>query len=504
MYTRASTTFWVIFSIVCLSIWTSPKPAACQQEVAFQITEVETEMKPDGFTMTITGNSTPQYASREAFDPYRIIVELADADFDPAVTVEELLPQNSSARLSVTSLKTQTPPAIQFEFIAANETLSYDVRRIENGLELSFLAAVTMTATPPEAERAPIPQEAELFAEPAQNVDLLQDQFSDEQEAERLRDSFSISGYDNSRISVDFYKIDLHNVFRLFRQVSDLNIIVDEAVEGSITLALTDVPWDFALDIILNLADLKKEEQHNTIVVYPKGKEFVWPSNAGDNLSFEADVSVVKEQSLLIEESTNQPKEIMKAKETMLKAKKAEEKGDYEDAVALYQEAYELWPDNSKIANKIANLYLGRLNMSARAQYFAKKSLERDPEDTKAALYYAISLANMEKVSEAMEYFNQSVSGTPPRQEALISYAAFCERNGKPDIALELLTTYADHYGDTVHVMVSKARLLDKLGQTTKATSQYREILTSGYQLRPDLKDYIRARITGTTTTTVN
>ncbi|THB74811.1 MAG: hypothetical protein D6B25_12885 [Desulfobulbaceae bacterium] len=497
MYTRAFTTFLVIFSTVCLSFWALPEFAASQQGVTFQIADVKTAMKPDGFTMTIAGDSTPQYASREAFDPYRIIVEIAGADFDPAVKIEELLPRNSYARLNVTSLKNQDPPSVQFEFTAANDTLSYDVMRVKNGLELSFTAAAVSMTAAPKTETPPANQEVELNAVPDQKVDLLEEQISAEEAAEKARDSFSISGYDNERISVDFYKIDLHNVFRLFRQVTDLNIIVDEAVEGSITLALTDVPWDFALDIILNLADLKKEEQHNTIVVYPKDKEFIWPSNAEDNLSFEADVEVVKEQALLIEESTNQPEEIMKAKETMLKAQKAEQKGDYEDAVALYEEAYELWPKNSKIANKIANLYLGRLNMSSRAQYFAKKSLERDPSDTKAALYYAISLANMEKVSEAMEYFNQSVSGTPPMKEALISYAAFCERNDKPDVALKLLGTYATNYGDTVHVMVSKARLLDKVGETDKATSQYREILTSGYQLRPDLRDYIRARITG-------
>ena len=66
-----------------------------------------------------------------------------------------------------------------------------------------------------------------------------------------MPDNFSFSGYTKEKISVDFYKIDIHNVFRLFRQVTDLNIIVDEAVTGTLTLALTDVPWDFALDIMI-------------------------------------------------------------------------------------------------------------------------------------------------------------------------------------------------------------------------------------------------------------
>ena len=116
--------------------------------------------------------------------------------------------------------------------------------------------------------------------------------------ASALEDGFSFSGYKKQRISVDFYKIDIHNVFRLFRQITDLNIIVDEQVEGVLTLALTDVPWDFALDIILNLMDLKKEERFNTIVIYPAKKEFIWPTRVEDNLAFEADVEVIEQEAL--------------------------------------------------------------------------------------------------------------------------------------------------------------------------------------------------------------
>ncbi len=61
---------------------------------------------------------------------------------------------------------------------------------------------------------------------------------------------FALAGYTEQRISVDFYKIDLHNVFRLIGEISGRNIVVDEKVNGSLTLALNDVPWDFVLDVI--------------------------------------------------------------------------------------------------------------------------------------------------------------------------------------------------------------------------------------------------------------
>jgi len=317
--------------------------------------------------------------------------------------------------------------------------------------------------------------------------------------ADAMQDSFQFSGYKSTRISVDFYKIDLHNVFRLFRQISGINLIVDEAVNGSLTLALNDVPWDFALDIILNLKDLKKEERHNTIVIYPAKKEFAWPERASDNLSFEADVEVIEQEALIIQQATNQPAEIMQAKELLRRAKIEESNNDIEDAAAFYEQAFKLWPKNVKIANRLAALYLVDLRMNAKAVHFAKESLKIDKKNYQAALYAAIGSANMDQVSAAMEFFSQSINGDPPMKEALISYAAFSERKGQPEAALKLLNRYSEVYSDTVDTMISRARVLDAMGQSEKATNQYKTLLYSGYQLTPGLKKYIHGRLTTNT-----
>lgn len=314
--------------------------------------------------------------------------------------------------------------------------------------------------------------------------------------AEAMQDSFEFSGYKATRISVDFYKIDLHNVFRLFRQISGINLIVDESVSGSLTLALSDVPWDFALDIILNLKNLKKEERHNTIVIYPAKKEFAWPERASDNLSFEADVEVIEQEALIIQQSTNQSAEIMQAKELLRRARIEEQNDDIEDAAALYEKAFKLWPENAKISNRLAALYLVNLKMNAKSVHFAKATLKLDKKNSRAALYAAIASANMDQVREAMEFFSQSINGEPPMKEALISYAAFSEEKGQPEAALKLLNRYSNTYSDTVDTMTSKARIYDNMGETEKATEQYKALLYSGYQLVPGLKKYIRGRLT--------
>ncbi len=311
-----------------------------------------------------------------------------------------------------------------------------------------------------------------------------------------MEDSFNFGGYkDTKRISVDFFKIDLHNAFRLFREISGVNIIVDDAVQGSLTLALNDVPWDFALDIILNLKDLRKEERYNTIVIYPASKEFFWPERTEENLSVEADLEIVQEETLIIEQSAAQSEEIIKSKELTAKGRIEQKNENIEKAIAYYEQALKLDPKNARLSNRLASLYLVNLGINAKAVYFAKETLKIEPKNTQAALYAAIGLANMNQIAEATDYFAQSISDPIPSKEALISYASFCEQNGQPDNALKLINRYNTIYGESVDTMVSKARIYDQMGQAKMADEQYRALLASGYPLVPGLKQYIQDRL---------
>ncbi len=313
--------------------------------------------------------------------------------------------------------------------------------------------------------------------------------------ATAMQDAFSFSGYNKKRISVDFYKIDLHNVFRLLREVSGVNIVVDEDVKGALTLALDNVPWDFALDIILNLKDLRKVERFNTLVILPKNKAFDWPERAEDNLSFEPDTTVTAQEAIIIQQRESMSKELIKAKQLIAQARELEKKEEFESAIQLYQKALELWPDNARLANRIASIYLVQLHQNAKAVFYAKKALQVDPKNSAAALNAAIGLANMEEYKAAQEYFDQSVSVEKPSSEALLSYAVFSEERKKYEGALKLLKKHDALYGQNLDSMVFAARVLDKMGQHEKATEEYKAILLSGYRIPPDLTKFIQGRI---------
>ena len=57
--------------------------------------------------------------------------------------------------------------------------------------------------------------------------------------------------YKGRRISLDFKNVDIADVLRLIAEVSELNVIAGDEVNGKVTVRLVDVPWDQALDVVL-------------------------------------------------------------------------------------------------------------------------------------------------------------------------------------------------------------------------------------------------------------
>jgi type IV pilus assembly protein PilQ len=57
--------------------------------------------------------------------------------------------------------------------------------------------------------------------------------------------------YTGNPVSLDFQGADLRAVLRTFSEISGLNLVIDPSIQGTVDVALRDVPWDQALDIIL-------------------------------------------------------------------------------------------------------------------------------------------------------------------------------------------------------------------------------------------------------------
>jgi type IV pilus assembly protein PilQ len=89
------------------------------------------------------------------------------------------------------------------------------------------------------------------------------------EEAKKVFEGAPQKVYTGKKLSLDFKDADIKNILRLIAEVSNLNIIVADEVTGKITMRLVDVPWDQALDIILQSKRLDKRQVGNVVRIAP-------------------------------------------------------------------------------------------------------------------------------------------------------------------------------------------------------------------------------------------
>lgn len=71
------------------------------------------------------------------------------------------------------------------------------------------------------------------------------------------------------KLSLNFQDIEVRAVLEIIADVTGLNLVASDTVEGNITLRLDDVPWDQALDLVLKSKSLDKRQVGNVLLVAP-------------------------------------------------------------------------------------------------------------------------------------------------------------------------------------------------------------------------------------------
>ncbi|AGW92180.1 MULTISPECIES: type IV pilus secretin PilQ [Cupriavidus] len=79
-------------------------------------------------------------------------------------------------------------------------------------------------------------------------------------------------GYRGERLSLNFQNIDIRSLLQVFADFTNLNIITSESVQGNLTLRLKDVPWDQALQIVMDAKGLASRRNGNVLWVAPKAE----------------------------------------------------------------------------------------------------------------------------------------------------------------------------------------------------------------------------------------
>lgn len=78
--------------------------------------------------------------------------------------------------------------------------------------------------------------------------------------------------YKGRKVTLEFADAEVRKIFQLLSEVSNKNFVLGDDVTGAISIKLVNVPWDQALDIILDTKGLDKREDGNIIIIKGKGK----------------------------------------------------------------------------------------------------------------------------------------------------------------------------------------------------------------------------------------
>lgn len=77
-------------------------------------------------------------------------------------------------------------------------------------------------------------------------------------------------GYNGQKLSLNFQNIEVRSLLQVIADFTNFNIVTSDTVAGAVTLRLQDVPWDQALDIILQAKGLGMRKSGNVLWVAPK------------------------------------------------------------------------------------------------------------------------------------------------------------------------------------------------------------------------------------------
>ena len=94
-------------------------------------------------------------------------------------------------------------------------------------------------------------------------------------------------GYAGEKLSLNFQNIEVRALLQVIADFTNFNVVTSDTVTGSVTLRLKDVPWDQALDIILQAKGLGLRKSGNVILIAPKDE-----LNAKEKVELEAKAQI--------------------------------------------------------------------------------------------------------------------------------------------------------------------------------------------------------------------
>ncbi|MBN1880604.1 MAG: type IV pilus secretin PilQ [Deltaproteobacteria bacterium] len=231
--------------------------------------DVRTDGDISSVVISTTGSSdfTAKMVSERS-----IIVDIPNALIGNGVDTELDFSSNLNTPISYVNT-TQGEDSVRIG-IVLSEKAAYNYYAQGNAIVVDFSMSDTVTMDPTIADLSPKPVITEGLSQPAtlpgETPSVAPSEVMTPDELEEVAEmaiTEEEKKYTGKNITLIFSDADIQQIFMLIAEVSSLNILVDPDVRGNITLRLVNVPWDQALDIILENQNLGMEREGNVIRV---------------------------------------------------------------------------------------------------------------------------------------------------------------------------------------------------------------------------------------------
>ena len=232
-----------------------------------KLTTISSKADARSATLVIEATEPVPYVATRP-DPLTVMVDFRNVDAGAVAAAAGLQARGPIASVSVESADALGTPVSRVR-IALAQPVTHHVRADRNRILIDFdrselvniapaaVARLAQSGVDPIAAlglsgkpaRPAAKQAVQVFA--ASQAPAAQAPAAQASVGQLLGNQGNARTYSGNPVSLDFQQADLRAVLRVFAEISGLNIVIDPAVRGTVDVALRDVPWDQALDIIL-------------------------------------------------------------------------------------------------------------------------------------------------------------------------------------------------------------------------------------------------------------
>jgi type IV pilus assembly protein PilQ len=219
------------------------------QTVPEPITRVVVDLKsPAGFEFDVT-DSGAVLAVAAGTEARAVIADASGTiEIERAAYIEEATPDSGAVESALFELPAEPQPAAQAAVVVAEDTPD------------------------PPAARSPFVADSKQLIERAPAAQVFNPESLTEEDFKPTEVSNQEVQFTGEPITLTLKDADIKDVLRTFSALTQLNIVLDPGVSGSVTVELRDVPWDQALDLILRINGLDYVLENNVLRVAPISK----------------------------------------------------------------------------------------------------------------------------------------------------------------------------------------------------------------------------------------